>query len=63
VPHSAPYLADDVVFFDGGGGHRVYVVPSRRLVIVRTGAVNRPDWDDAILPNTILQGLPPPPRP
>jgi len=58
VTHSAPYLADDVVFFDGGGGHRVYVVPSRRLVIVRTGAVNRPDWDDAILPNTILQGLP-----
>jgi CubicO group peptidase (beta-lactamase class C family) len=58
VPHSAPYLADDVVFFDGGGGHRVYVVPSRRLVIVRTGAVNRPDWDDAILPNAIMQGLP-----
>lgn len=58
VRHSAPYLADDVVFFDGGGGHRVYVVPSRRLVIVRTGAVNRPDWDDAILPNAILAGLP-----
>jgi CubicO group peptidase (beta-lactamase class C family) len=58
VRHSAPYLANDVVFFDGGGGHRVYVVPSRRLVIVRTGSVNRPDWDDAILPNAILQGLP-----
>ncbi|MCB2108010.1 MAG: serine hydrolase [Rhodobacteraceae bacterium] len=57
VTHSAPYLASDVVFFDGGGGHRVYVVPSKRLVIVRTGAVNRPDWDDAILPNAILRGL------
>ena len=57
VPHSSPYLADDVVFFDGGGGHRVYVVPSRRLVIVRTGAANRPDWDDAILPNLILSDL------
>lgn len=56
--HSAPYLADDVVFFDGGGGHRVYVVPSRRLVIVRTGAANRPDWDDAALPNAILAGMP-----
>ncbi len=55
VTHSAPYLADDVVFFDGGGGHRVYVVPSRQLVIVRTGAVNRPDWDDSVLPNAILQ--------
>ncbi|MDX2223196.1 MAG: serine hydrolase [Rhodospirillaceae bacterium] len=57
VTHSAPYLADDVVFFDGGGGHRVYAVPSRRLVIVRTGAENRPDWDDAVLPNAILGGL------
>jgi CubicO group peptidase (beta-lactamase class C family) len=56
--HSAPYLADDVAFFDGGGGHRVYVVPSRRLVIVRTGTVNRADWDDAALPNAILAGLP-----
>lgn len=55
--HSVPYLADDVLFFDGGGGHRVYVVPSRELVIVRTGRTNRPDWDDAILPNLILQGL------
>lgn len=60
VPHSAPCLADDVVFFDGGGGHRVYIVPSRGLVIVRTGAMNRPDWDDAILPNALLQGLPTP---
>lgn len=59
VTHSAPYLADDVVFFDGGGGHRVYVVPSRQLVIVRTGAVNRPDWDDAVLPNLVLGALPP----
>ncbi len=58
VTHSAGYLAEDVVFFDGGGGHRVYVVPSRKLVIVRTGAVNRPDWDDAILPNLILAALP-----
>gem|GEM_PF-187755 len=56
--HSAPYLADDVVFFDGGGGHRVYIVPSRDLVIVRTGMVNRPDWDDAALPNMILRGIP-----
>jgi CubicO group peptidase (beta-lactamase class C family) len=58
VTHSAPYRVDDVVFLDGGGGHRVYVVPSRKLVIVRTGAVNRPDWDDAILPNAILAALP-----
>jgi CubicO group peptidase (beta-lactamase class C family) len=57
--HSAPYLADDVLFFDGGGGHRVYIVPSRDLVIVRTGMVNRPDWDDAALPNAVLAGITP----
>jgi CubicO group peptidase (beta-lactamase class C family) len=54
VTHSAPYSAEDVIFFDGGGGHRVYIVPSRNLVIVRTGSVNRPDWDDAVLPNAVL---------
>lgn len=58
VTHSSRYLAPDVVFFDGGGGHRVYVVPSQRLVIVRTGTVNVRDWDDAVLPNAILRGLP-----
>ncbi|MBL8630936.1 MAG: serine hydrolase [Rhodospirillaceae bacterium] len=55
--HSEPYLADDVRFFDGGGGHRVYIVPSQHLVIVRTGSENRPDWDDAALPNAILRGV------
>lgn len=58
VAHAAPYLADDVYFFDGGGGQRVYVVPSRRLAIVRTGQVRR-DWEDAYLPNTVLAGLSP----
>jgi CubicO group peptidase (beta-lactamase class C family) len=55
--HSEPYLVSDMVFFDGGGGHRVYISPSEKLVIVRTGAVNRPDWDDAKLPNTILSSI------
>jgi CubicO group peptidase (beta-lactamase class C family) len=54
--HSAPYLAADVIFSDGFGGQRVYVVPSQRLVIVRTGEA-RADWDDARLPNAILAGL------
>ncbi len=58
VPHLAPYQADDLFFFDGGGGQRVYVIPSRRLVIVRTGEV-RGDWEDSYLPNTLLAGLAP----
>ena len=57
VTHSEPYLANDVRFFDGGGGHRVYIIPSQNLVIVRTGSVNRPDWDDAVLPNAVLRGV------
>lgn len=54
--HSAPYIAGDIVYLDGAGGERVYVVPSRSLVIVRTGGA-RADWDDAVLPNAIVQGL------
>jgi len=42
---------------DGFGGQRVYIVPSKQLVIVHTGAM-RPDWDDAILPNMIIRALP-----
>lgn len=57
APHSEPYLAPDVVYFDGAGGQRVYIVPSAELVIVRIGK-GRFDWDDAILPNTLLRGMP-----
>jgi len=54
--HSEPYLADDVAFFDGFGGQRVYVIPSEQLVIVRVGET-RFDFDDSILPNKVLQAL------
>lgn len=56
VLHSAPYLADDVFFFDGFGGQRVYVIPSRKLTIVRTGFVNF-DYDDSIIVNMLLDAL------
>ena len=58
--HSEPFAADDVIYVDGFGGQRVYVVPSRELVIVRTGAA-KTDWDDAIIPNAILRALKPAP--
>lgn len=60
--HSEPFAAPDVVYFDGFGGQRVYVVPSRRLVIVRTGDLAL-DWDDARLPNLVLRALPAPATP
>ncbi|MEH0194410.1 serine hydrolase [Caulobacter sp. CCNWLW153] len=56
APHGAPFIADDLVYFDGFGGQRVYVSPSRDLVIVRIGRP-RLDFDDAVLPNLIVEGL------
>jgi CubicO group peptidase (beta-lactamase class C family) len=67
--HSEPYVTDDIFFIDGFGGQRVYVVPSEDLIIVRTGravadmTVLENNWDDALLPNTILRGLLPTPEP
>jgi CubicO group peptidase (beta-lactamase class C family) len=54
VPAAEPFLADDVVYFDGAGAQRVYVIPSRRMVIVRMGAPDA-NWDDSRLPNLLLR--------
>jgi CubicO group peptidase (beta-lactamase class C family) len=56
VKQTEPFAVDDVVFFDGGGGQRVYVIPSADLVIVRTGMPS-PEWDDGILANIVLRDL------
>ncbi len=54
--HSEPFVVDDIFFIDGFGGQRVYMVPSRDLIIVRTGrAIQK--WDDALIPNAILRGM------
>lgn len=57
--HSAPYLAKDLILFDGNSNQVVYVVPSKQLVILRTGdkPPATPEWDNAILPNIILKAL------
>lgn len=57
--HSEPYLAQDLYLFDGNANQVVYIVPSERLVILRTGDAPRrsPEWDNAFLPNTLLRGL------
>lgn len=56
IPASAPYLASDILFFDGFGGQRVYISRAHDLVIVRLGDA-RMDWDDAVLPNFVLEAL------
>jgi len=54
-----PYRASDLVFFDGFGGERVYIVPSLDLVIVRIGEASAA-FDDSIIPNAIIDGFKPP---
>jgi CubicO group peptidase (beta-lactamase class C family) len=57
-----PFAADDVYYFSGRGAQRVYVVPSRELVIVRLGPALgprplKPGWDNAYLVNTLIDGM------
>lgn len=50
------YHADDLYYFEGHGGQRLYIVPSRGLVAYRTGRVDY-QWDDVRFANTLLDGL------
>jgi hypothetical protein len=56
VAAAKPFDRDDVVFIDGAGGQRVYVVPSAGLTIVRIGKPSL-DWDDSELVNRVLAGV------
>jgi CubicO group peptidase (beta-lactamase class C family) len=63
VRHDEPYDADDVIFFDGAGGQRVYIIPSQDMVIVRTGtggidfAAGSFVWEDSRIPNMLMRGV------
>lgn len=50
---SEAFAAPQVVIFHGHGGQRVYVMPDKRLVIVRAARQWPDAWDDAMLPNMI----------
>jgi CubicO group peptidase (beta-lactamase class C family) len=54
--HKEPFIDNDVIYLDGFGGQRVYIVPSKKLVIVRTGDIQM-EWDDSFLVNTISKGI------
>ena len=54
--HDEPFVAEDLIYLDGKHYQRVYVIPSRELVIVRVGE-RAADWDDAFLPNLLVRAL------
>lgn len=56
IPHAEPFVAEDIVYFDGFGGQRVYVIPSKQLVIARFGEVNLA-YDDSVIPNLLVRAL------
>lgn len=54
---SEEFAVEDLFYLDGKHTQRVYVVPSRELVVVRVG--ERPaTWDDSRLINTLVRALP-----
>ena len=61
--HSEPYLADDLFLWDGSGNQAMWIVPSKKLVVLRFGPTPKPragekgEWDNSLLPNTILRGM------
>lgn len=57
--HAQPYLAKDAVMFDGNSNQIVYIVPSAKLVVLRTGDTppKTPEWDNSFLANTLLRGM------
>jgi len=56
APCKEPFLASDMVYFDGAGGQRVYASANLKLVVVRTGK-QALDWDDSALPNAVIRGF------
>ena len=53
--HDESFAAEDVVYLDGRNKQRVYIVPSRQLVVVRVGEQAR-DWDESYLVNLLVRG-------
>ncbi|KQM13325.1 serine hydrolase domain-containing protein [Novosphingobium sp. Leaf2] len=65
VLHSQPYLDPALFLFDGNSNQTVQVSPANRLIVLRMGptppaptAGGAGEWDNSILPNTLIRGLP-----
>jgi CubicO group peptidase (beta-lactamase class C family) len=63
------YASADTFVVEGGGGNRLWIVPSLQLAVLATGDARGRDlrWDDARIPNLVMRAardyLPPAARP
>lgn len=59
VLHSAPYQAEDLFLFDGNGNQVAYIVPTKKLVVLRMGKhpPKSIEWDNSFIPNILLSGM------
>jgi len=57
--HSEPYLDKDIVLFDGNGHQVAYIMPSRKIVVMRLGKSPGKGniWDNSYLPNLVARDL------
>jgi hypothetical protein len=64
---TAESFAAPDLFMVEAAGHRMWLVPSMELVILRTGPALGSAWDDSRIPNLIIRGardyVPPQARP
>ena len=55
-PEDPPFAAQDTIVINGRNKQRVYILPSRQLVIVRVGPqVRVKPWNDSFLPNAFVE--------
>ncbi len=55
---SEPYDDPDIVTLRGFGYQRVWIMPSKRLIVMKAGRSWPAAWDNAVIPNTIYRGTP-----
>lgn len=54
---SEPYVAADTIVMNGFGFQRVWIIPSRDLVILRAGRVWPQEWDESVIPNVLVRAI------
>lgn len=57
IPHSEPFVVDDVRMMEGGGFRVIFTAPSEDLMILRLGNSQNPAWDHSYLVNTYLRAV------